>query len=421
MSVRRVGLQAGWFAIVLGLAFVIPSCNEPGSEPDDPFMEDDMDMDGDNANQADDNANTNDDSSDDRTPDAVTGGGTTNDNSSGMDVERVFFGLEPTVKPRVRSAVSADALEVDAGDGPSNERLNTSLAAVALPGNRVLFTGGFDFQERAVNAEAFLYDAAEDEWTVLPDMNQPRRDHSMTVLEDGRVLIAGGFDGTDELRSTEFFDPSTMRFSAGPPMLTDRVFHTATRLADGSVLIAGGGFDSDSDVTAERFDPSSNRFDPLGKMLDDARAAALLPDGSVLLVGAFATRVAQRFDPATRQFTATGQLLSIHGLFPTATALADGRVLVAGGCDRDPFATDMTELFDPATGEFSAGPRMSVARDGHVALQLADGTVALLGGMDNGVIHDSIDIFDPADDTITAQAQKMSIGRHDFVGVTLTP
>ena len=66
----------------------------------------------------------------------------------------------------------------------------------------------------------------------------------------------------------------------------------------------------------------------------------------------------------------------------TATALPDGRVLVAGGCT-DPgceSATATTELFDPATRRFAPGPRLSRPRVGHVAVSLRDGSVLVLGG-----------------------------------------
>lgn len=68
-------------------------------------------------------------------------------------------------------------------------------------------------------------------------------------------------------------------------------------------------------------------------------------------------------------------------LAPTATLLADGRVLLAGGrSPRDRAALRDVELFDPATGRFLAGPKLPAPRAGHVALRLGDGSVLLAGG-----------------------------------------
>lgn len=65
----------------------------------------------------------------------------------------------------------------------------------------------------------------------------------------------------------------------------------------------------------------------------------------------------------------------------TATVLADGRVLVAGG--RGQAATETlasTELYDPATNGWRPGPPMTTARAGHTATALLDGRVLVVGG-----------------------------------------
>jgi hypothetical protein len=87
-------------------------------------------------------------------------------------------------------------------------------------------------------------------------------------LNVGRVLIAGG--RTDN--SSEFFDPVSEKFIPGPKMIAARSGHSATLLPDGSVLIAGG-WDANykSLSAAEIFDPSTNTFAATGEMIE-ARA-----------------------------------------------------------------------------------------------------------------------------------------------------
>jgi hypothetical protein len=64
------------------------------------------------------------------------------------------------------------------------------------------------------------------------------------MLADGRVLITGGYwsDGRKwrVLSSTEMYDPVKGNFSSIGSMGTPRNSHTATLLNDGRVLIAGG-------------------------------------------------------------------------------------------------------------------------------------------------------------------------------------
>src|SRR5512144_306149 len=67
-----------------------------------------------------------------------------------------------------------------------------------------------------------------------------RQIHTMTVLADGRVLVAGGYAlGDTPLATATMFDPRTGAFRPTGSMAQARGMHTATRLTDGRVLIAG--------------------------------------------------------------------------------------------------------------------------------------------------------------------------------------
>src|SRR5690349_13898481 len=87
-----------------------------------------------------------------------------------------------------------------------------------------------------------------------------RRGHTATRLADGRVLIAGGENGSGTLNQTELYDPAAGTFSAAANMATARADHSATLLADGRVLIAGGHNGGTALATTEIFDPTSGAF-----------------------------------------------------------------------------------------------------------------------------------------------------------------
>src|SRR5262249_28387836 len=119
--------------------------------------------------------------------------------------------------------------------------------ATLLRNGKVLLAGGADDFGRHRNAE--LYDPSSGTFTATGDMNIGRAWHTATLLPDGTVLIAGGetencgdrgcfFAGTTA--STEIFDPSTGTFRAITNMNARRELHTATLLNNGRVLIAGG-------------------------------------------------------------------------------------------------------------------------------------------------------------------------------------
>src|ERR1051325_8209090 len=121
--------------------------------------------------------------------------------------------------------------------------------------------------------------------------------------------------------------------------------------------------------------------------------ATRLADGRVLIAGGENTsgslNQTELYDPAAATFSTSGNMTSAR-VDHSATLLADGRVLIAGGRNGgSSLAT--TEIFDPASGAFTSGPTMSVARAGHSATRLANGGVLIAGGDSGG----SAEMLDP--------------------------
>ena len=106
----------------------------------------------------------------------------------------------------------------------------------------------------------------------------------------------------------------------------------------------------------------------------------------------------QFYDPATGTWTKTP--MSYRRLEYTATVLANGKVLVAGGesdpdCGCDP---SITELFDPSTGTWTNTGALNFPRQLHTATLLPNGKVMVAGGVNafGGSISASVEIYDPA-------------------------
>lgn len=258
-----------------------------------------------------------------------------------------------------------------------------------------------------------------------------RSAHTATTLLDGRVLVTGGFAGSEAgLDSTEIFDPTFESFTPGPDLLEARLAHTATRLNDGRVLIVGGLDNGRYLASAELYDPTTDAFNETGP-LHDARsghAAVLLADGRVLIVGGVGAgwtflASAEIYDPDSGIFTPTGSMQTARESH-TATVLADGRVLVVGGHTGQRRALEIlasAEVYDLASGSFEVVGSLNTARHKHDAVLLADGRVLILGGADardeQGQFA-SAELFDPRTRTFAPTAA-MHFTRYKIQGTSL--
>jgi hypothetical protein len=292
----------------------------------------------------------------------------------------------------------APAFGVPAGSFTPTGQLNTprsSPAVAPLPDGRVLVAGGSDGSGSSSTAEVF--DPATNAFTPLPNpMTVGRQGAGAALLGDGRVLIAGGYNPstpTTWLASAEVFNPSTNTFTPVSPMSAIRSVPAAAPLADGRALIAAG-FDGNTvpqrHNSAEVFNPATNSFSSSGIGTLSTRiasaTAAPLPDGSVLIAGGFDgmtdVKSAELFSPGTGAFTSTGSM-GVGREGAAAAPLPDGRVLVAAGFNGNDLQS--AEAFDPASGSFSSAGigDLTVTRNGPGAAPLPDGRVLIVGGLDS--------------------------------------
>lgn len=324
-----------------------------------------------------------------------------------VDPPRIFLSAPDTFSEATALTGSEGALQ------PQEVRFQVAEpraghAAVRLKSGLVLVVGGarltsdpeeglavpglpegleLDVSEEGVVDTAELYDPGTGLFFPLPSMRFPRAFHTATLLDDGRVLVAGGvtvLEGDDGLEvatlaSAEIFDPSqseapwTLVAGSGEGLEDGRAWHTATlRRSDGSVVLIGGRMIDDGEVevlkTAEIFNPKRDRFE-------------LNPGDEAI-----------EMDSARAGHTAE-LLLTGRGAGKT--------ILVIGGEDESgPLKTTevLTVVGDGSRSAFSGGPSMASARSGHASRVASPGggrQIVVVGGRGvGGALVEDVEVVD---------------------------
>jgi galactose oxidase-like protein/Kelch motif protein len=241
---------------------------------------------------------------------------------------------------------------------------------------------------------------ARDTWSPAGGMTTGRFGPTETLLPNGKVLVTGGGSAAAEL-----YDPAKDAWSPAASMANLRRAHTATLLLNGKVLVVGRNSDNPlfAGAQPELYDPANDTWSSTGGMtmpLREGHTATLLADGDVLVAGgqttAGATASAERYHPATDAWSPAADMPSAR-IGHTATLLAGGKVLVAGGSSAAG-PTAGADLYDPKSDTWTPAADMAVARLRHTATRLANGTILVSGGDANAGAA-SAEIYHPAGNT----------------------
>jgi hypothetical protein len=298
--------------------------------------------------------------------------------------------------------------------GPNMSTARALHLAVRLNDNRVLLIGGAD-ATGATLASCEIYDPVSNAFTPTGSMGTPRVLHAACRLADGRVMVAGGTSTlqpdvvaaiTGTLNSVEIWNPATGTWSGANALGGARLAPALTLLSNNQVMVSGGvqvGFflgvplSAVSTTNVQRWNPATGSWSN-GANMPQGRAGhqynqVTLADGRVLMTGgvnvpsllgaASAAPIAGAdvYNPTTNTWLSVN--MSNARALHSATRLADGRVVVAGGAQGTllaPVSIANVDVFNPSTNSWSAAPALTSPRASHGAELLPDGTLALFGG-----------------------------------------
>jgi len=234
-------------------------------------------------------------------------------------------------------------------------------------------------------------------------------------LADGRVLLVGGSSSS----SVAWANSERLTLvgeqlvgEAVGELALGRSDNTLVPRPDGAVLTFGGNTNSSqfADTTrVEEWTPALRAWSIRGDLRcnRNRHTATRLADGRVLLAGGvafgpLADRDAELWVPGIGALAPANEMV-VRRAAHTANVLADGRVLLVGGYELGTGAAiARCEWFDPTTSTFAPGPLLTTARFYHATVALADGRLLAIGGEDEGIqLRASAELYDPASDTWT--------------------
>jgi len=253
-------------------------------------------------------------------------------------------------------------------------------------------------------------------WAPAGMLHDARAHHTATLLPDGRVLVVGGegdsgtqADTFPTLPSAEIYDPRRGTWTRTGALHDARQYHTATLLHDGRVLVVGGSRGTVGATAGNVYLASAELYDPVTGIwtrtgwLHDARSGAtatLLADGDVLVAGGEGQSVrgqgslvtAELYDPQRGTWAETGHLNNARS-GATATLLRGGRVMVVGGFDSSGHELSTAEFYDPRYGTWTRAASLHDARALHTATLLTNGDVLVAGGRHVAVVVRTVHVY----------------------------
>ncbi len=307
----------------------------------------------------------------------------------------------------------------------------------------VLYAGGRD-ASGAPSDEAVIYNVYDHALQAGEPLPAARAGPSVMTASYGRVIIFGGEDDTGAPSADGWeFDTNVAPAGAYTPMSTQSTLARAGARAvpidtdafmvlgdplvyidaiansaapfdgadplDGaavSVILGGRVYTliagADAGVTGATL-RIANEFRELpnapAELSRTGHDAALLPDGTILIVGGATGAGIQasgiRYDVAQDQFTVIADMLETPRN-DAAVAATDDYVVVAGGTDETGTVVGTAEVFDATTLDRVAVLPMVVPRTLATARRMANGQVIVTGGVNaNGAPTDVIELFTP--------------------------
>jgi subtilisin family serine protease len=277
---------------------------------------------------------------------------------------------------------------------------------------RVYSVGGVDGVE--IVARGYVYDPAQETWTRIADLPEPREAAAGAFIGD-RFYVSGGWDGGTRTTTTTFvYDPATDAWTR----VADAPVHAAgagRAVLDGKLYLVGGCTNACGLSEVRRYDPATDSWENLAEYpVITAHLACAGIAGKLYCTGGirrggqiFSSTYA--YDPATNAWTPRADMpIAAWGMGYTGSS---DRLIVSGGTTPQGI-TNESFAYDPETDRWTRLPasRYVLYRGGSTC-----GLHRIGGSMATGFVPtDFAELLPTYGDCVPADLPWLSLGRRHF-------
>lgn len=155
-----------------------------------------------------------------------------------------------------------------------------------LPDGRLIRFGGIDSTSGSRLDSTSIYNPASATWSAGPKMTGRRNHPYVLQMSEASFVIVSDYRDPQSALTAEIFDSVSLSFKALPAFITSRAPEAVFDLGSGKILVMGGWSGSDWISDAELFDPSVNAWRRVSWGTSRKRAQLVqLKDGRVAAIG----------------------------------------------------------------------------------------------------------------------------------------
>ncbi|XP_076268203.1 influenza virus NS1A-binding protein-like isoform X2 [Rhynchophorus ferrugineus] len=257
--------------------------------------------------------------------------------------------------------------------------------------NTLLVCGGYDRTECLRSVEQYFPEI--NTWKSLPSMLESRGRFKIVVVKD-KIYAIGGSNGTTELASVEALDPEADKWVKVPPMSIARSNMGVCELKD--LIYCVGGWNGQVGLKqCDIFNPETQQWSTMAGLNTGRYQAGVTAHNN--LVYAIGGSDAWNCLNSVEVYNPEDDIWKLSKPIITArrgcgVAVFSGKLYVVGGSDGN-HALNTTEIFDEDTQSWSMGPTMTTAR-ANVEVAVVGNRLYAVGGFSGKTFLNTIEYLD---------------------------